>query len=156
MFSSLSFPSVAFASPREMDFVTEGKAVWIEEKGQVAGRGPWRRRLPRPAHAVGRRDAGRGWGVGFRIHPRGGPPRPVTWKSRRPRGLPRVASEKQGLLSPSHQVHFSIKKKGNRGNGTSGTQRVRWGGQQAESTREGVLGGGRGTPYKLGLPTLRA
>lgn len=38
MFSLLDFSSAAFSSPRQMDFVAEGKAAWTEEPGQVAGR----------------------------------------------------------------------------------------------------------------------
>lgn len=50
MFSLPALSSAAFSSPHQMDFVTEGKAAWTEEKGQVAGQGALGKEAP-PASA---------------------------------------------------------------------------------------------------------
>lgn len=68
------------------------------------------------------------------------------------KGPARCGFREAGPPLPFPPSSLQHQEKGNRGNGTSGTQGVRWGGQRAESTREGVLVGVGGLRISWGFP----
>lgn len=160
MFSLLDFSSAAFSSPRQMDFVAEGKAAWTEEPGQVAGRRALEEEAPPASSCRGKMRL-----VGQRLRPgHPGPPEQkvpapplVTWKSPcRPRGLSSVASEKPGppLPVPPNSLQRQEKRESWKWRIRDTECRTgRPGGRDHQRRRPGR---GWGAPDKLGLSTLCA